>query len=203
STFPVVVTAIEALLERQVNVGGMICSMHAAIPLVIVNGPIRHRIGLNCAFNVFGQGWRANATIGRVVQLSLVSLGGAKPGEADRAPIGQPGNFTFCIAENEEESPWDPLHVARGLRREDSAVTVIGAEPPHSLNNQAAEHPRDLLHTLTTMMANAASMNAFLQGESVVVHAPEHAHLIARFGWTKNDVRQYLFEHARTPIADL
>ena len=200
---PVIVTAIEALMDPKVNVGGMICSMHSSIPLLIINGPIRQELMINAGFNVFGQGHRANATIGRAINLILVNLGGAKPGEADRSTFGQPGNFSFCIAENEENSPWDPLHVDRGFARSDSTVTVIGAEPPHINNNATAETPHNVLLTTASMMKNLGSMNSYLQGESVIIHSPEHAEIIARHGWKKTDVQQFLFEHARNAIREL
>ena len=200
---PVLIAAVDALLDRSVNVGGMICSMHDSIPLLIINGPIRSKLNVNARFNVFGQGWRANATIGRAVNLLLVNLGGAKPGEADRSTFGQPGNFAFCIAENEEESPFDPLHVDRGFKREESTVTVIGTEAPHINNNATAENARDVLLTTVSMMTNRGAMNSYLQGELVVCLGPEHAKIIASEGWKKVDVQQFLFEHARNPIREL
>ncbi len=200
---PVIIAAVEALMDPSVNVGGMICSMHSAIPLVIVNGPIRAALGVNSGFNVFGQGHRANATIGRAVNLILVNLGGAKPGEADRSTFGQPGNFSFCIAENEERSPFPPLHVDRGFPATDSTVTVIGAEPPHINNNATAETPENVLLTTVSMMKNLGSMNSYLQGDSVICLSPEHAEIIARHGWKKSDVQQFLFENARNPVREL
>lgn len=200
---PVIVAAVEALLDPSVNVGGMICSMHSAIPLLIINGPIRGELAINSGFNVFGQGHRANATIGRAINLILVNLGGAKPGEADRSTFGQPGNFAFCIAENEENSPFNPLHVDRGFARNESTVTVIGAEPPHINNNATAETPKNVLLTTVSMMKNLGSMNSYLQGESAICLSPEHAEIIARHGWKKTDIQQFLFEHARNPIREL
>jgi len=200
---PVLIAAVDALLDRSVNVGGMLCSMHSSIPLVIVNGPIRDKLNMNSRFNVFGQGWRANATIGRAINLLLVNLGGAKPGEADRSTFGQPGNFSFCIAENEEESPFDPLHVDRGFERGESTVTVIGAEAPHINNNATAETARDVLLTTASMMTNRGAMNSYLQGELVVCLSPEHAKIIASEDWKKADVQQFLFEHARNPVREL
>jgi hypothetical protein len=181
----------------------MICSMHSAIPLVIINGPVRNALKINGRFNVFGQGWRANATIGRAVNLILVNLGGAKPGEADRSTFGQPGNFAFCIAENEEDSPFQPLHVDRGFAANESTVTVIGAEPPHINNNATAETPQNVLLTTVSMMTNRGGMNSYLQGELVVCLSPEHANIIASAGWKKTDVQQFLFEHARNPVKEL
>lgn len=198
---PVVVAALEAMLERSFNLNGMQCSTHMATPLVIVHGPIRHALGVNCAGNVFGQGWRANATIGRAVKLALVNLGGCWPGEADKSTLGHPGKYTFCIGENEEECPWEPLHVERGLAPEDSAVTVFGCEAPHNMGNQMVSNPFDLLTCMASMMANLGSNNPFVMGESFVVLGPEHAAICAREGWKRRDVRQFLFDSARNTHA--
>ena len=130
---PVVITAVEALLDDRCNARGVQCSTHISTPLVIVNGPIVQALGINSGHNVFGQGWRANATIGRAVKLVLVNLGGAIPGVTDKATFGHPGKFTYCIAENEPANPWEPLHVERGFAHDDSTVTVFGAEAPHNM----------------------------------------------------------------------
>lgn len=200
---PVVVTALEAMLERSFNLNGMQCSTHMATPLVIVHGPIRKELDVNCGGNVFGQGWRANATIGRAVKLALVNLGGAWPGEADKSTLGHPGKYTYCIGENEEESPWEPLHVERGLDPADSAVTVFGCEAPHNVNTQMASSPFEVLTCVASMMANLGSNNPFVMGESFVVLGPEHAALCAEAGWKRRDVRQFLFENARNEHARL
>ena len=196
---PVVVTALEAMLEKSFNLNGMQCSTHMATPLVIVHGPIRKQLGINCGNNVFGQGNRANATIGRAVKLALVNLGGARPGEADKSTLGHPGKYTYCIGENEEESPWEGLHVDRGLKAEDSAVTVFGCESPHNLNNQMVDDPFTLLTCLTTVMATLGSNNPYVMGDSFVVFGPEHAAVLGAAGWKRRDVRQFLFENARLP----
>src|SRR5581483_11697233 len=99
-------------------------------PLTIVHGPIARQIGVNGGANVFGSGFRANATIGRAIRLVLYNLGGAIPDVGDMAPLGNPSKYTFCIAENEAESPWEPFHTERGFRPEDSAVTVFNCDGP-------------------------------------------------------------------------
>lgn len=196
---PVVVTALEAMLDERFNLNGMQCSTHMASPLVIVHGPIRRTLGINCGGNAFGQGCRANATIGRAVKLALVNIGGATAPHVDKATLGQPGKFTFCVGENEEASPWEPLHVERGLGVEDSAVTVYGGEGLHNVNNQMVNSPVDLLITMASMMATLGSNHSYLMGESFVVLGPEHADVCAKAGWKKSDVRQFLFERARVP----
>lgn len=200
---PVVVKAIELLVDDRFNVGGMQCSTHMSTPLVIIHGPIRHELGVNCGANVFGQGWRANATIGRAVKLVLVNLGGSRPGAADKATLGHPGKYTYCVGENEEDSPWEPLHVRRGLKPEDSAVTVYGCEGPHNINNQMTRSPYGLLTTIASMMTNLGSNHVYLQGELFIVLCPEHAAVCARESWKVADVQQFLFDHARVRHGDL
>lgn len=200
---PAILTAIEAMLDDRFNLRGMQCSTHLSTPLLIFHGPVRRELAINCGANVFGQGRRANATIGRAVKLALVNLGGAVPGEADKSTFGHPGKYTYCIGENEEESPWPPLHVERGFAATQSAVTVYGAEAPHNINNQTADNPYDLLRTIASMMANLGSNHPYLMGESMVVLSPEHAQVCADAGWRKDDVRQFLFETARVRHASL
>jgi hypothetical protein len=200
---PVVIAAVEALLDDRCNTRGVQCSTHIASPLVIVNGPIVKALGINAGHNVFGQGWRANATIGRAVKLILVNLGGAIPGVTDKATFGHPGKYTYCIAENEEANPWEPLHVERGFARAESTVTVFGAEAPHNINNHWSHTPRDLLRTIASAMVSLGSNHLYLGGESFVVLGPEHAALLAAAGWTKADVRAFLYEQARQPLAQL
>jgi hypothetical protein len=200
---PVLIAAVEAATDPAMNVGGVQCSTHMASPLLIVHGPIRTELGINSGANTFGQGVRANATLGRAFKLALVNIGGSRPGEADKATLGQPGKFTFCIGENEEESPWPALHVDRGLKSTDSAVTVYAAEGPQNINNQAADNPFDILKTVASMMTNLGSNHIFIQGETFVVLCPEHAQIIASFGWTKADVQHFLFQNATRSQRDI
>ena len=132
------------MLETRFNLRGVLCSTHVSTPLLILNGPIVQALQVNSGHNVFGPGWRANATIGRAVQLALVNIGGAQPGVLDKATFGHPGKYTYCIAENEAASPWEPLHVERGFRA-DNTVTVYPAEAPHNINNHGSQNARDLL----------------------------------------------------------
>jgi len=127
---PVILAAVEAMVEKQLNLYALQATTHPSAPLVIVNGPIRKELGLNSGYNVFGQGNRANATIGRAIRLILVNIGGAVPSKLDRATHGQPSKYSFCIAENEEVNPWEPLHVERGFDPSVSTVTIFGVENP-------------------------------------------------------------------------
>src|SRR5581483_3006017 len=130
---PVLLAALEAMADPAYNLHGAITSTGGSAPLVVVNGPARRAIGLNAGANVFGPGWRANATIGRALRLVIVNGLGAQPGVLDRSTQGHPGKYAFCIAELEEESPWEPLHVERGFPADTSTVTVFAAEGPHNV----------------------------------------------------------------------
>ena len=200
---PVVIAAVEALLHPRFNLASVQCSTHIATPLVVVNGPVAAQLNMNWGANCLGQGNRANATIGRAVKLVLTNLGGAIPGEEDRATFGHPGKFSYCMAENEAENPWQPYHVERGYRPEESVVSVHPAEAPHNLNNHGADNPRDLLLTFAPSMAIPGCNNIHVMGDLLLVLGPEHARIIADAGWSKNDVRAFLFEHARQPISVL
>ena len=138
---PVVVAAVEGLAEPQWGYHGPATSTGGAAVLMIVNGPIARRLGMNCEDNLFGPGWRANATIGRAVRLVMRNVIGTLPGLLDRGTLGHPGKYTYVIAENEAESPWTPLHVERGFRADQSAVTVMSAEAPRQFYNQLSSTP--------------------------------------------------------------
>src|SRR5690606_14776752 len=132
--FPVVLAALRGVLEPDYNLHGSLATTHPCAPVIMVNGPLRKQLEINCSSNCFGQGTRANATIGRALELILLNIGGAKPGIMDRSTQGSPAKFSFCFGENEEESPWEPYHVRRGFSASDSVVTVMSGEPPHHNN---------------------------------------------------------------------
>jgi hypothetical protein len=199
--FPVVVAATEAMLEERFNLYAVQSTTHPCAPLLILNGPIASEIGVNSRYNAFGQGWRANATIGRAIRLVLLNVGGGAPGVLDRATQGQPSKYSFCVAENELENPWSPLHVERGFDRATSTVTVCGAENPHNLNDHVSNASPGILTMIASSMASMGSNNAYLYGEPVLALGPEHAAILARDGLSKDDVRRYLWQHARIPRA--
>ena len=169
---------------------------------------------INCRNNLFGPGNRANATIGRAVRLVLMNTCGAIPGLFDRTALGHPGKYTYCIGENDQDSPWLPLHVERGLAAHTSAVTVFACEGPRQVRNGASQTPEGILTTIADVMSSlgtslttsgsvAATSVGIRQGEIAIVIAGEHMTTIARHGWSKRDVRQYLSQQARRTIADL
>jgi hypothetical protein len=201
---PVLTTAVEAMDEEAFNLYGINATTHPVAPLVLVNGPIVDELHINYGYNVFGQGWRANGTIGRALRLLLLNVGGAIPGEMDRATHGHPGKYAYCIAENERKTPWEPFHVARGYDENDSTVTVFAAEAPHEINDHVSEDGDRILSVAGDVFATIGNNNAYLtQGEITLVLGPEHAHTIARGGYSREDVQWFLYDHARNRIGDL
>lgn len=201
--FPVVLTSILAMTADEFNLNALQCTTHMVAPLTIVNGPIRNEIGLNSGPSVFGPGPRSNATIGRAIRLVMLNIGGARPGEMDRSTLGNPAKYTYCIAENEEASPWEPLHASRGLAATESAVTVIAAEPPHSITNHVSSAPEEILLSVASAMSTIACNNAYLLGEMVVVLGVEHAKAVGGKGWSRTDVQKFLYENARNSMREL
>ncbi len=197
---PVLLAALDAMADPAFTLHGAITSTGGSAILVVVNGPIRHPLGLNAGGNVFGPGWRANATIGRALRLVILNCLGAQPGILDRSTQGHPGKYTYCIAELEEESPWTPFHVERGFARETSAVTVFAAEGPHNVLTHYGHDAEAIVVTLADVMAGLGS---FSPGQSFVVLAPEHVQILARDGWTKARLRERLYATARRTMADL
>ena len=196
---PVVVAAVSAITRPRYGLSHRQTTTHPATALIIVNGPIAKRLKINSGSGLFGPGWRANATIGRALRLCLINLGGAAPGEVDRAQHAHPGKYTYCIAENEDANPWEPYHVERGFQPEESTVTLTCGEAPHCITDNYNTEPHALLFGYADSMATLGGNNLSSQGEPALVMAPEHAAYIARAGWSKADVKRYLFEKARKP----
>ena len=197
---PVIVAAVRALAEPRFNLNAIQTTTHPCTPLVIVNGPIAARLGISGGPNALGNGHRANAVIGRAIRLVCQNVGGARPGQEDRATLGHPGKFTYCLAENEPASPWLPLHVERGFEGGTSCVTVCGAEAPHNVNDHASTTPPALLMALVGTAATTGSNNVYLGGEPLVILGPEHAQTLAASGWSKTDVKRHLWERIRIRI---
>jgi len=200
---PVVRAAMRALLDPAFNLLGVQATTHVCGPLLIVSGPVARAIGMNAGGNCFGSGNRANATIGRAIRLVLLNVGGGWPGELDKSTFGHPGKYTYCVAENEQDSPWAPYRVERGMAAEDSAVFVIAAETPHSVTNHQASDPQGILDSIVSAMTTIAHNNAVSSGHCAVVIGPEHAATIAKHGWTRHDVKMYLWTNAQNRFADI
>jgi len=201
---PVVLAAVQAVTDPAFNLHGVATSTHFSAPLIVVHGPIRERIALNCSFGVFGPGHRANATIGRAVRLVMINLGGAKAGETSMSTFGHPGRYTYCIGEHEEASPWPPYHADRGLAATDSAVTAFAGEAPHGISDHASRTARALAGSLGWSMASLWNAKHFpLYSHTMLVVGPEHARTFGDEGWSKPDLVRYLFETIRVPYASL
>ena len=172
--------------------------------LIIVNGPIRQRLGVNCAAGVFGPGYRANATIGRALRLIMINLGGTRAGQISMSTMGHPGRYTYCIGEYEEASPWEPLHVERGFAASDSTVTLFSGESPFMINDHLSRVASQLVASLGWSAAGAWNHKSYpLYGHTLFVIGPEHAKTLSEERWSKHDVRQYLHETIRRPVRDL
>ena len=197
---PVILAALRALAEPRFNLNAIQTTTHPCTPLLIVNGPIAARLGINAGANALGQGHRANAVIGRAVRLALQNVGGARPGREDRATLGHPGKYSYCLAENEAASPWAPLHVERGFGASESCVTVCGSEAPHNVNDHGSTTAEALLLAVAGTAATTGSNNAYLGGEPLVILGPEHAQTFAASGWSKADFKRALWERARVRL---
>ncbi|MDA0999627.1 MAG: hypothetical protein O2807_03790 [bacterium] len=200
---PVVRAAMRALCDPHFNLNGVQATTHMAAPLIVVNGPVRKAIGMNAGCNAFGPGNRANATIGRAIRLVLLNVGGGWPGELDKSTFGHPGKYTYCAAENEEISPWAPYHVEQGYAPEDSTVFAIAAEAPHSVTNHVSNDPEGILDSICSAMSTIAHNNAVSSGACTVVIGPEHAATISSKGWTRHDVKSYLWMNTTNTFGDI
>ena len=198
---PVVVAAVEGIGDPRWSYHGPGTSTAGAGVLLIVNGPIARAVDVNAGDNLFGPGWRANLTIGRAVRLVMRNVCGSRPGALDRGTLGHPGRLSYVIAENEAESPWTPLHVERGLRPEQSAVTVVAAEGPRQFYNQLSSTAEGVLTTLADDMR--ISGNVMGQPHYVLVLAGEHMRTIAAGGWGKKEIRQFVWERTHNSHAHL
>ena len=200
---PVVVAAVKAVIDPVFDLTEMQATTHCTAPLIIVNGPARTTCGpISSSYGALGPGHRANASIGRALRLAMMNIGGARPGSSDMALLGHPGKFTYCLAEDEENSPFPPLHVSLGFQEEDSVVTVIGAEAPHSvLHSGDGDNPdnyKGLLDMLAIGVANEATNNAMLtNGSATIVLNPEHALVLEKAGLTREDTAEEIHKRCR------
>ena len=193
--FPVVLAALEGL-ERTAGSRGLLQSTSGQAVLVVINGPIRQELGFNGADNVFSPGDRANATVGRAIRLVILNALGIRPHVFDQSTQGTPAKYSFCIAENEEESPWEGLHMERGFGKEESTVTVVLARGTMPVEQRDSKQPEHILLNIADSMSYAGAYFPWPRGHgSVVVMGPEHAQMIAQAGWSKRQVREFLWEH--------
>jgi hypothetical protein len=193
--FPVVLAAWSALKDENYVTRGIWQSTTGTAPMLLVNGPVRGEIGLNSRGNVFGSGFRANATIGRAIRLTAINAFGLRPGELDQATQGNPAKYTACIAENEEDSPWPAFHVEHGFEAEDSTVTAFTMRSVAHIEARHTTVPEQLAIDLAdTIRRTGALIHETIS--ACIALGPEHAHLFARAGWGKDDLRRFVLEHA-------
>lgn len=196
---PVVIAATKALCRPELDTTEMQATTHAISPLLIVNGPARDWCGVACGFGALGPGHRANVTIGRAVRLVMLNIGGARPGISDMALLGHPGKLAMCLAEDEEASPWEPLHVSLGHARDEAVVTVVGTEGPHSVISVSdADDPTSadrLIRSLAAAVGNLGSNNShFHRGTVAVAVNPDHAAVLGAAGWSRAEVQRRIWE---------
>ena len=199
---PVLIAATDAVAQAQFNIQGIEATTNPVAVWLVLNGPIVNQLDVNATFNCLGQGSWANATMGRAMRLILQNIGGALPGDMDRATQGQPAKYTFCCGENEAQSPWEPLHVERGFAREASTVTVVGAEGTLNMNTHSKD-AAEMLRVFAECMVHPASNEYCHGGEPWLVIAPEHADILKAGGLSKRDVKQRLWELSKMPASHL
>jgi hypothetical protein len=200
---PLVIAGVEAMCDEAFDLHGVSATTHFASPLFVVNGPVRKRLDVNGGVGCFGPGWRANATIGRALRLIAVNVGGARPGVISMSTMGHPGRYTYCIGEHEEASPWEPLHVEHGFAPGDSTVAAFAGEAPHGVYDHRSRTAPDLLATIARSLEVAWHHKATALGDTLIVFSPEHARTIAGDGWSKAEVRRFLWERLRKPVREL
>ncbi len=200
---PVVLAAVEAACTDEFNVHGLLATTMPVGPVIIVNGPVRGRVGMNSGVNALGQGNRANLTIGRALQLVIRNVGGGRPGEVDRATHGNPGKVSFCFAEDEEGSPWEPLSVERGFPAGASTVTLFPGEGPRGVVDQLSRTPESLARSLAACLRTVQHPKLPLAFDAVLVVSPEHARVFREAGWDKARLRAELSGLLQLPGAEL
>jgi peroxiredoxin len=196
----VLLPVVRAACDERLNLHGVQGTTHFAAPLIIVNGPVRRKLGFACGQNAFSNIARANSTLGRALQLILKNLGGAAPDGIDMSTLGNPGKFSYCIGENEEESPWEPLHVELGFRADQGAITLFAGEAPHGVSEHRARTAKGVLKAISRALATVWSYRACLGAEALVVLGLEHVRTIHRDGFRKRDIREFLFNNTGIPI---
>lgn len=200
---PVVIAAVEAALIDEFCMHGLLATTWFSGPMVIVNGPIAGAIGMNSGVNALGQGNRANATIGRALQLVIRNVGGGRPGEVDRSTLGNPGKYTFCFAENEADSCWESLAVQRGFAEGASTVTLFAADGVQGVADQKSRDPQSLCRSFAASLLSVGHRKFAMLSDAFIVMSPEHQRVFANAGWSKQQVLDELTTLTTRPGADI
>jgi hypothetical protein len=202
SYMPVLVAILKAMSEEDFNMHGTTASTGGSAPFIIVNGPIRTTLGMNATHSVFGAGNRANATIGRAIRLLLINILGCVPGQLDRSTLGHAGKYSFCIAEDEEDSPWIPLAQERGVPVGLSGVTVMAAEASRQIMNEWTHDPEEIMETFAAEIRHNMLTYSIWKGNYAIIIPKQLRELLVAAGWQKKDIREYVFRSARVHRKD-
>jgi hypothetical protein len=196
---PVVLAAVEAACSDAFNAHGLLATTMPTAPVLIVNGPIRRQLAMNAGGNVFGQGNRANSTIGRALQLVIRNVGGGRPGEVDRATFGNPGKVGFCFAEDEEGSPWEPFSVSLGKPAGTNTVTLFPGEGPRSVVDQLSRDPESLARTFAVNLRTLHHPKLLMAFDVILAVGPEHSRVFREAGWSRKQLVDRLMELLQIP----
>jgi hypothetical protein len=198
-----VIAALEAVCTDEFNMHGVLATTMPVGPVIVCNGPGTRAIGMNSGINVFGQGNRANSTIGRAVQLTVRNVGGGRPGEVDRATHGNPGKLSFCFAEDELASPFTPFSESRGMGAGVDSVTVFAGEGPRCVVDQLARTPEELAASYAACLRTVHHPKLVIGFDAILVVSPDHGRIFADAGWTRDRLLDELHSRLLSPGADL
>ncbi len=201
--FPTVLAVVEAALQDKFCMHGLLCTTYFSSPVVIANGPESRLIGMNSGINALGQGNRANATIGRSLQLLIRNIGGGKPGGIDRAALGNPGKYTYCFSEDESDLEWPSLAMDRGFEREESIVSLFAGEGLQPIMDQLSRTPESLAKSMAASLRTVAHYKRFGMADAILVVCPEHRRVFKEGGWSKEDLHRSLYDELMTPGMEL
>ena len=201
--FPVVLAVIEAALKPEFSMHGLLATLWFSGPVIIVNGPVSKRIGMNWAGNALGQGNRANATIGRAFQLLIRNVGGGRPREIDRSVFGNPGKYTFCFPEDETDPDWVPLNVARGHAPGTSTVTLFHGDGVQGIADQKSRDPESLARSLAMGLCGVTHPKLVEYSNAILALSPDHYTIFKDEGWGRAEIEAALREALRRPGRDL
>ncbi len=200
---PTVIAVLRAALQDRFCMHGLLCTTYFSSPVVIVNGPVSRHIGMNSGMNALGQGNRANATIGRALQLLIRNVGGGKPGGIDRSTLGNPGKYTFCFSEDESDPEWPSLAMDRGYERDDSVVSLFAGDGVQPILDQLSRTPESLAKSMAASLRSVAHVKRFGMADAILVVCPEHRRLLKESGWSKERLKQALYDELMTPGTEL
>ncbi len=201
--FPLIIASVEAALQDRFCLHGLLCTTYFSSPVMVVSGPIAKQIGMNAGVNALGQGNRANATIGRALQLLVRNVGGGVPGGIDRSTMGNPGKYSYCFAEDESDENWESLAMDRGFKRKDSVISLFAGDGLQAILDQQSRTPQSLAKSMALSLRSVAHSKLFGMADAILVVCPEHRRVLREGGWSKADLRKALYEALRTPGAEI